>query len=115
ALLLLSDMSMRVFDKQGGQMVTRSGVATTVPSGDFSASTGWTLSTAAGQTTAISGGKLNLTARAHGAKALAQCSITVAGGDQNVEHGLRIVVERGPVTLRLGSTTGDDDLIRTTA
>lgn len=38
--------------------------------------------------------------------------VTVAGGDVNKEHALRIVVERGVVVLRVGSTSGDDDYVQ---
>jgi hypothetical protein len=40
--------------------------------------------------------------------------VTVAAPDQNVEHALRIVVNRGPVTLRVGSGAATDDYINET-
>ncbi len=41
---------------------------------------------------------------------------TVAIGTfSGTEHALRIVIERGPVTLRVGSTVGDDDYIAETS
>ena len=112
--LELSDLTLRVRDGQTDELVTRETVSTAVTSGDFSASTGWTLSSASGQTSAISGGKLNLTARARGATAQAKATVTVAGGDQGVEHAFRIVVDRGPVTFRAGSSDGADDYIAET-
>lgn len=111
AALLLSDYAMRVFDKQTDTMVTRAAVSTSITSGDFSAGAGWTLASSAGQTTAISGGKLNMTARAHGGIASATASASVLLADQTVEHALRIIVDRGPVLFRLGSTSGGDELI----
>lgn len=114
AALCMSNLLMEVYDKTADAMVTRVSVATAITSGDFSASTGWTLSTDAGQSTAISGGKLTMSARAHGAKAKASASASVAGGDQAKEHALRIVVDRGPVVFRLGSTSGGDELIGST-
>jgi len=114
ALLCLYDEEMRVLDGQTDEIVTRVAVSTSVVDGDFSGSTGWTLASTAGQTTAISGGKLNLTARAHGGKAKATKTTSIAGGDVGVEHGLRIVVDRGPVQFRLGSASGLDDLIKAT-
>ena len=112
SLLLLSNNQLRVLDGKTDALVTRPAVTSTVPSGDFSAGTGWTLSTAAGQSSVISGGKLTLKARAHGAKARASATITVAGGNIGKVHALRIVVDRGPVMFRLGTSAGADDLIR---
>lgn len=113
ALLLLGNMTMRVFDDQAGKMVSRVAVATTIQNGtDFASGTGWTLSTASGQSTAIASNALTMSARAHGATAKATATASVAGGDQGKEHGLRIVVARGPVQFRLGSSSGADDLIR---
>lgn len=110
-VLEFTDQVMRVVDHQQQALIERPTVTSTVPSGDFSASTGWTLASTSGQTSTISGGKLNLTARARGAEAKATASFTI---NQNLEHGLRIVVDRGPVTFRLGSTSGGQELIRET-
>jgi hypothetical protein len=41
-------------------------------------------------------------------------TITVAGPDQNVEHGLQIVVQHGPVRLRVGSTVQGSEYIADT-
>ena len=41
--------------------------------------------------------------------------VTVSGGDADTEHALRIVIARGPVLLRVGSTAGDDDIFRQAA
>ena len=37
--------------------------------------------------------------------------VTVAAGDQGIEHGILINVTRGKLTLRVGSSSGDDDYI----
>lgn len=37
--------------------------------------------------------------------------VTVAVGDRNIEHALRIYISRGEVTLRVGSTTGGEEYI----
>lgn len=117
ALLELTNATMRVWtvDDDTETLVTRPTVATTVTNGDFSASTGWTLTaTGTGASATISGGKLTLSSPARGGIAQGKVTVTVASGDQNVEHGFRIVVDRGPVTFRAGSTDGDDNYITAT-
>lgn len=115
AVLMIGDEELRVWDAQADALVSRVSVSTAITSGTFSSSTGWTLSSAAGQTTSISGGKLNLTARAHGAKAKASSSASVSSGDRTKEHALRIVVDRGPVTFKLGTSSGGAELIGPTS
>lgn len=55
---------------------------------------------------------LNATAR--GSFAKLQKRVILAAADRNKEHSLNIHVSRGPLTLRVGSTEGDDDYIRET-
>lgn len=111
ATLLLSDLAMRVHDGQTDTLVTRVAVATSVSAGDFSGAGTWTLAATAGQATTISGGLLNLTARAHGGRAKATQTVTVAAPDRGVEHAMRILVTRGPVTLKIGSTSGGSEYL----
>lgn len=114
ALLELTDLKLRVWTVSGDTetLVSRAAVSTVVTNGDFSSGTGWTLvQTGAGAAATISGGKLNLASPATGGLAQGKRTVTVAIGDQNVEHGFRIVVDRGPVRFRAGSTDGDDDFI----
>lgn len=103
-VLELTNNTMRVIDGDTDDLVTRAAVTSTVVSGDFSSSTGWTLAATSGQTSAITGGELQLSARAHGGKAKASQAVTTAS--IGIEHALRIQVTRGPVTFRLGSTSG---------
>lgn len=95
-------------------LLARPSVSTTVTSGAFSASAGWTLTATDGATSTISGGFLNLTALARGSTASATQTLTVAALDQGVEHAFRIIVDRGPVTFKAGSTSGAEDLIEET-
>lgn len=113
ALLELTASTLRVWIND--VLLSRVAVSTTVTNGDFSSSTGWTLTATDGATAAISGGKLNLTALARGSSATCKRQTTVAGGDQNKEHALRIIVDRGPVLFRCGSTDGGDEYIRETS
>lgn len=94
-------------------LITRPTVTAAITSGTFAASTGWTLTTTAGATSTVSGGYLNLTAGARGSTASATQTVTV--NEAGTEHALRIVVNRGPVTFRCGSTSGGDEYIGETA
>lgn len=113
-LIELTDYVLRVRDGSDDALVTRASVSTDVADGDFGAATGWTLSSDAGQTSQVTGGQLSLVAAARGALAKASQQVTVAGGDQGVEHALRIVVDRGPVTFRCGSSANNDDYVAET-
>ena len=110
-LLELTDGKLRVRDCDTDELVTRVSVSTAFTSGDFSASTGWTLSSASGSTASISGGFLLLSARGKGAEAFAKQTLTIAGGDQNKVHALEINVPRGPVRIRVGSADGKQDYL----
>lgn len=117
ALIEISDSIMRVWivGNDTETLVSRPSVSTTVTNGDFSASGGWTLTaTGTGASATISGGKLNIASPALGGLAQGKRTVTVAAGDQNVEHGFRIIVDRGPVRFRAGSTDGADDYIAQT-
>ena len=117
ALLELTDSALRVWNVSGDTetLVTRPSVSTVVTNGDFSSSTGWTLTaTGAGASSVISGGKLTMSSPVAGGLAQAKRSVTVAGGDQNVMHAFRIIVDRGPIRFRAGTTDGADDYISET-
>lgn len=58
---------------------------------------------------------MTLVAGATGSVARARKRVLVDTGDAQVEHSLAIRIDRGPVTLRVGTTTGDDDLISETS
>lgn len=117
ALLELTDSVMRVWKDDA--LIARASVATTVTNGDMSSSAGWTLTASSGASATISGGNLTLSASAIGSTAFAERSVSVAGGDVNVAHGLRIVVgdtnkQGGPVTFQIGSTSGGTELLSQT-
>jgi hypothetical protein len=117
ALLELTALVMRVWKSDA--LITRPSVATVVTNGDMSSSAGWTLTASSGASAAISGGRLTLSASAIGSTAFCERSVTVAGGDQNVVHGLRIIVgdtnlQGGPVTFQVGSTSGGTEYISQT-
>lgn len=110
AVFHLSNENLRVMVDD--VLVTRPSVTSTVTNGDMSSGTGWTLTATGSATSAISGGVLTLQCPARGTTALARQQVTTS--DANTEHALRIVVTRGGVTFRCGSTEGGDDYITTT-
>lgn len=117
ALLELTDSVMRVWKSDA--LITRTSVSTVVTNGDMGSSAGWTLTASSGASSAISGGKLTLSASAIGSTAFCERSVTVAGGDLGVVHGLRIVVgdtnlQGGPVTFQIGSTSGGTEYLAQT-
>jgi len=91
--------------------LSRVAVATDINNGDFDTDlTGWTDSDESGATSAWDSGKLSLTGT--GANfAYRDQQVSVAGGDLNLEHGLRVVVSYGTVVLQVGSTQGDNNYI----
>lgn len=94
--------------------ITRASVSTSVTNGDFSSGTGWTVTTVGGAAGTISGGKLTMDSPNLNGQVTVDRSVSVSGGDQATEHAFRIIVDRGPVTFRCGTTQGDDDIITTT-
>lgn len=112
--LELTDLFMRVWI--GDSLVTRPSVTTAVTNGTFPANFGsWTDNDEAGATSAwISAGLVGFTGTGSNA-AIRDQQVTVAGANIGVEHALRIVVERGPLTLRVGSSSGGDQYISETS
>ncbi len=98
----------------GEATVDRPTVTATVSNGTFDSNlTNWTDSDESGGTSAwVTGGYMGLTGSGSAAAKRRQ---TVSVTETGTEHGLKIVVERGPVVLRVGSSAGDDDYINETA
>lgn len=110
ALIELSAAVMRVW--VGDQLLTRAASASAITNGTFDTDlTGWTDEDQSGATSAwVSGGYMGLTGDGTNA-AIRQQQVTAAAG----VHTLRIVVSRGPVTLRIGSTSLGSEYRRDTA
>ncbi len=72
-----------------------------------------TTNTTAGATVTFGGlsGGLTLTCTPVAGLAQVEQTVTVAAAYQNVEHGLRIVITDGPVTVRCGSSAGLQDVM----
>jgi hypothetical protein len=110
ALLEITDLSMRVWIDDA--LLTRASVSSTVTTGDFSSSTGWTEDNAGGGGCSFGGSGLTLNATSRGGRASCHQSVSTSSG--GTEHALRIVVARGPVTFKCGSVVGRDDYISET-
>lgn len=108
ALIELSASVMRVW--VDGALVTRPSVSTTVSGGFFNGVGDWIDNDESGATSTISGGFLTLVGTGN-SYAIRRNEVTVSGGDQNVEHALRVVVTKGPVELLVGSSSGGEQYI----
>lgn len=114
AKLELTNVAMRVWVNDA--LVTRVAVGTAITNGTFDANLGsWTDADEAGGTSDWqAGGYMGLTGNGTGF-AIRRQQVAVAVADQNKEHALHIVIERGPVLLRVGSVSGEDDYIEETS
>ena len=113
ALLEITDSNMRIWIDDA--LITRASVSSAVTNGTFDSNlTGWTDADESGGTSDwVTGGYMGLTGNGSAA-AIRRQQVTVVSADQNVEHALRIVIQRGPVTLKVGSSSGSDDYINET-
>lgn len=102
-------MRVRIDD----ELIERESVTASVTNGTFTSNlTGWTDSDESGGTSQwATGGYMALLGTGTNA-AIRDQEITVT--ETGTEHALRIVVARGPVILRVGSTSGGDDYITET-
>lgn len=109
ALIELTNLVMRVWVND--VPVTRVSVATAITNGTFDTNiTGWTDNSEAGGSIAWNAGTyLAITGTGTNA-GIADQQVTVALADQAKEHALRIVIPRGPVTLKIGTAVGLDDI-----
>lgn len=110
ALIKLTDESLNIVISDS--LISRASVATTVTNGDFSSGTGWTLANADINSTVS--GALVMQAAVRGTTASAKRTFSVAGGDQAVEHAIRIVVLHGAPRFKLGTSDGAGDIIAET-
>lgn len=113
ALIEVTNAKVRVWVDDA--LITRPSVSTAVSNGDFGSDlTGWTDADESGGTSAwATGGYMSLTGNGTAA-AIRRQTVTVGGADQNAVHALNIVVQRGPVLLRVGSSSGGDEYVTET-
>jgi hypothetical protein len=95
--------------------VVRGAVSTVVANGNFTSNlNNWSDDDESGATSVhVAGGYMGLTGTGFNAAARTQ-EVTVAAGDQNKEHALRIEVFRGPVNVTVGQSAGTDEYVRRT-
>lgn len=112
AMLELTANKMRVW--LSGVLVSRASVATSIAT--LTSSAGWTDSSANGGTLTFAGTGLTLNPNSRGGIARCTRQITVAGGDLNVEHSLKIIVPSGwdSIQFKVGSAAQGEQYIRTT-
>jgi hypothetical protein len=93
-------------------VVTRASVSTAIANGTFDSNIlSWTDADETGSTsTWVAGGYLELVGTLFNA-AIRRQQVTVAGADQNAEHGVTFVIERGPVSIKVGSTDGGAEYV----
>lgn len=113
ALIELTDSVMRVWVNDA--VITRPSVATTVVNGTFDTNlNNWTDADESGCVSQwATGGYMQLTGNGSVSSVRRQ-QVTVGAPSLNVQHAMNIAVLRGPVTFRLGSTSGGDEYIAET-
>ena len=114
AIVELTNLSMRVLVDD--TVITRASVSTAVTNGTFDTDVAsWTDADSGTAVSAwLTGGYLSLLGDGTLSASRKQ-TLTIAGGDQSVEHALNIVITRGYATLRVGSADGLDDYISETS
>jgi hypothetical protein len=121
AIVQFIDAAMKVWVNE--TLLTRPTVSTTITNGTFTGNiTGWTDADESGAASTYSatssdgtsGGYLKLLGTGF-ASAIVRQTLTIAPADQNVQHALRIKVEYGPVRVRIGSTSGGEELLTETS
>lgn len=96
-------------------LVTRPSVATVVGDPTFLNTGAWnTGDTSTGASATIAARVATLTCTPIGGLARIKQTVPVAVADRGKEHGLRVVVSNGPVTVRAGSADGLSDFIAQT-
>lgn len=108
ALLELTDSVMRVWINDA--LLTRPTVTTTITNGTFPTDlSSWTNNDDAGATSSWVAPNYMQLVGTGTARAIRDQGVACL--NPGTEHGIRIVVARGPVKLRIGSSTGDDDYV----
>lgn len=105
---LVAGTSFRISASSGGAAINTSGAQSGTHTGDAY----WATTVTGSATSSIGSSRLMMQCANIGGTALAKQAATTAS--PNVGHALNIVVARGPVTFRCGSTDGGDEYISET-
>ena len=106
ALLEFTDSNLRILVNE--TPISRVAHSTSLGTFTGSAATGTTITVGAGPTIQAYG-------TLPGTYSTITSTTTVASGDRAKEHALRIVVDAGPITFRIGTTSGGSDIFATTS
>lgn len=111
ALLEMTANTMRVWIADA--LLTRPAVTTTIVNGTFAANlNSWTDMDDAGATSQwVAPNYMQLVGNSVARAIREQHVVNASPG---IEHGIRVVIVRGPVMIRIGSSSGDDDYVRET-
>lgn len=110
ALIEFTPLLMRVWVSDA--LVTRTTVTASISNGTFTTNlNGWTTVAGGGAAGHITGDYLGLYGDG---TTPAQCYQSVTLNETGVEHAIGIGIERGPVTLKVGTALDDDSYIATT-
>lgn len=113
ALVEFTNSAMRVWIDDA--LLTRVAVSTTITNGTFNGNiTGWTDGSDAGASVAWEAGNYMKLLGTGTARAIGYQALTVSASDQGKEHGIKVVIARGPVTFKIGTSLGDDSLVAET-
>jgi hypothetical protein len=113
AIVEVTDALMRV--RVDEAIIQRNSVSSAITNGTFTTDiSGWTDADESGATSSwATGGYLSLVGTRFNASIVRQL-VTVIAADRNVQHGLKVVIERGPVQLKIGSTAGGTEYVSET-
>lgn len=108
-ILLLTNLGLRI--ATDGGIIVRPPVTSVIGDGEFNSLAAWTNISTAGATAVATSGQLVLTSNGTSTAGIRQ---NVTTSNPNVQHGFEANVVRGPVFLKIGSTSGGDELIAKT-
>lgn len=111
AMIELTATNMRVWEN-GDSVITRPSVSSVISNGGFGSNLNdWTDADDGASVSDWTGGFMRLLGASE-AYARRRQEVTVSVGDQGTIHAVRVIVKRGPVVLKVGTTAGGDDVFR---
>lgn len=112
AIIELTNQLMRV--RVSETIISRPSVTTAIANGNFSSNlNSWANGDEGGAISQwVSGQGMSLTGTQGGSRAIRSQVVSVGAGDSGILHALRIIITKGYVTLRVGTSLGDDSYIK---